>query len=104
MLTKEMYPLSLSLSLSLTHTHTEEENIEITNNHSPVSKFPAPQREGSAMVKADGLSASWTRDSEKLVLSNVSFEVNKVSGQGFQTTVSNWWISTCQHHSYLERL
>ena len=61
----------------------------IANNHSPVSKFPAPQppaprREGSAMVTVDRLSASWTNDSDKLVLNNITFEVNKVSGRAFE--------------------
>lgn len=38
-----------------------------------------PPYGGAAVAKADRLSASWTNDREKLVLSNLSFEVNKVS-------------------------
>ena len=45
---------------------------------SMVSKGDATSSEGTG-VSVDGLAASWTMEPDKLVLSDISFSVNKVS-------------------------
>jgi len=45
----------------------------------PATPPATPPPTESPCVRVDGISASWSYDSEKLVLSSISLEVNKVS-------------------------
>ena len=45
----------------------------------PATPPATPPPAESPCVRVDGISASWSYESEKLVLSNISLEVNKVS-------------------------
>ena len=45
----------------------------------PATPPATPPPAESLCVRVDGISASWSYEREKLVLSNISLEVNKVS-------------------------
>ena len=73
-------------TLSVTNKCSKDDETAL----SAVLPNSVPEHTSSEMstgVSVDGLAASWTMEPDKLVLSDISFSVNKVSYQ-----------SSCVHH------